>query len=1329
MKRRLGESCALENDGGGSRDVIGRDVQIRRSRSSEPLHSWICFRDSLHQQQQHRSRYDIESDLTTIDSEMDSFSQLKPKATVVRRNRIVGLRTKITLASIFALGISSLSMSSAVIISSTTAKEYAYAPSISVDHGLDRRNLQDDIQQCMIALAVGDTNRDDVLSKSEYLRFVNQLASKIWNDGNNDYVALSFFDDLSQSLKENYDYFSDPELGQINILGSKPGQVATSEQDTHIAELCDFTSKKIRDPNFDLIDNNDPITPDDNIPITGKDCSPTIDRGKCNQDLSISDSNQNDLINEFEFVKFVNRLSGNQFANISFGQLPLNIKDNYYRFATKDGQVDVSGSKPGQRVSVEQDRFLNTFCCETELAVENPGISITEEPAATPAPTLDFFFCQRSMASSDLDRNDGLNEEEYVIFLNRLTNNQYVGQTYDTLDAILQENFVSLIGNNDKIDIFGSKPGQAANVEEENYLVKICKETGTALNGGVLPTKAATTTPITSSPSVKPSLKISYPPFPSPQISNPPQPQTPEFSPGRSEAYNSFLISNRGGMTAANLTAGTLSRNGLDEAYGIFVEKAVEDFSRVNGLVEVRSLRRRKLAVNFLPESDEIYRIVDSNCPEGLSSIEICQTAFAKFQLALDEEDAQLFSDLYTNFTQDLISEGKLQVILKEVDERTILKIIDASYPVTPQVEEITKAPAPAPNDDEIKEKKKLAGPIVGGIIFVMLLSAIIWYVSTKGLPFELPSLPNRAGARVGNKVDEDDDAEVGLGFGRNEDDISTGEKNSFGKDFGNENRIPLADDDDDGDGDGVNDGDGFEDEDDGDETEKNRFGFRSKTKSDDELNGDFGLDTGLDSKRDLNDNYAFEEPSEINSETENGSVAENEDIGFAGKPESSNWGTNDVFDSGPSNQGWGANGGEENFFPTPTFGEGQEEKEESIESGSYSSEDETYESGEVDENEERSEQDSATDDVEEAEQEDSYSGSSADDSYKSASLTSAKMSSDLRMKNEDMDAAIDNGDWDAVVAAANAFDKGEQESSMAGSSKKTPLDGDDEDIEVDSYSDSYSGSGDGSATTETTTSEDGRKRAEYRAQVEELVQIVLPDETEKVDAMMDQFKGREAELVSTLQTMEERSSNQRARAAIHKSMPRSSQKNSVYSMGATNGNGTQGGEGSTAGTAAIAAASLPIPAEGVFNDEAQNDDFDGDFEHENAFGEEGEDQYEAEGSEHSNEFDDQSYYSEEDDNGSASFYSEEEQSASNYSEGSQEQSVYSQEEGSQQQSFYSQEEGSQQRSVHSQEGESIAESYYSDEGSQSEYSGEESYVSGEEGSFYSEEGSANDQQ
>jgi len=1132
---------------------------------------------------------------------------------------------------------------------------------------------------------------------------------------------------------------------------------------------------------------------------------------------------------------------------------------------------------------------LDAFCCETDWAVQNPGTSITQAPAtappdgsATSAPTFDVFFCQRSMASSDLERNDKLNKQEYVIFLNRLTNSEFIGKTYDQLDAGLQANYGNLAGDEGNISIFGSKPDQKdISVEQENNLSNICLETSIALNGGALLSTDNTTgtptnnpastptptalTPVESPPTVEPSVQMSLPPsfdtntcdialgssdpdaddylseeeytefvirltgdkfeglafkeLPSPlpdtyydlvpknetgiyiygskpgddpdeqqkealqricltvaiaysqteEWTSPPLVPPPgTFAPGFSEGYNSFIVSNRGGLTSIDLVNG-LNRDGLDQAYNFFIEKAIEDSDLTIGSLpatkERSFLRRRKLAVDLSLNSPKIYLLEDSDCPEGLSSTEKCQIAFAKFQLTIDEEDAGTVSKVYTDYTQSLISQRVLEIVLKKVDPRTTLKIVNASYPVVPETEVNAQPPTGVPGEEkeEEKTKKKLAGPILGGL-FVIILICVIVYVYFRGLPFqlELPSFLsflNRGRGRVGNKGDDNND-EGGLVSGQDDDGRSNSGK---GSPVINNNTFVYDDDD--------------EDDEEG-HTYLNRFGFAKKKKKNDEENPSFGLDSRRDLSQPLkgsnDDLYAFEEPSEADSESDTPnnkkSVDENDDNVFGGGS-SQMWGTDNVFGADLSTPGWGANEAEDNFFGTPEYPEEKNKdaasRSGSKDSGSYSSDDDTYESGEMDESDGHSEQDSGTFDMENSKQENSFSESSADFSSKSGSISVEKMSDDLKLKNDDMNAAIDNGDWDAVVQATKNFGKSDIEDSGDGKHNS-----DDEDD--DSDSESYSGSGDGSATSATTTSEERENREEYRAQVEDLVKIVLPDETEKVGAMMDQFKGREAELVSTLQTMEERSGGQRARAAVHKSKPPAQQQNVAYTTG-PNGAGIQGGEGSAAGTAAIAAASLPIPAEEMLDgdyEEYQNVSFDSGFERQNAFGDEGEEaQYKNEGSEYSNEYDDdrsylsedgsasRSYYSDEEDSQGRSVYSDEEgsQTKSVYSEeegsrtrsvysdedGSQTRSVYSDEEGSQIRSAYSdeegsrewdpntQEEGSQERSYYSDEEGSEVRSFYSQEGSRSYYSGEGSYRSGEEpkeGSYFSDEGSQQDE-
>lgn len=91
-----------------------------------------------------------------------------------------------------------------------------------------------------------------------------------------------------------------------------------------------------------------------------------------------------------------------------------------------------------------------------------------------------------------------------------------------------------------------------------------------------------------------------------------------------------------------------------------------------------------------------------------------------------------------------------------------------------------------------------------------------------------------------------------------------------------------------------------------------------------------------------------------------------------------------------------------------------------------------------------------------------------------------------------ELDHLVDAGDWEGVVLAAARFEA----STVA--------------------SDSESRMSSSLASSQ-------RKQQEFRAQVEELVQRVAPEESGNIDEMILQFRGREDELIETLKIMEDR--------------------------------------------------------------------------------------------------------------------------------------------------------------------------------------------------------------
>jgi hypothetical protein len=137
-----------------------------------------------------------------------------------------------------------------------------------------------------------------------------------------------------------------------------------------------------------------------------------------------------------------------------------------------------------------------------------------------------------------------------------------------------------------------------------------------------------------------------------------------------------------------------------------------------------------------------------------------------------------------------------------------------------------------------------------------------------------------------------------------------------------------------------------------------------------------------------------------------------------------------------------------------------------------------------------------------------------------------------------ELDHLVDAGDWEGVVLAAAKFEAAEAAGgtgSSRGSRTNSSVD------ESTASGDSATGGATGSSpsVSESKSGSDdpskAKKRAEIREEVEALVRRVVPEEIDNVDEMMNQFKGREEELVETLRTMQERAVAQKARAAGHK--------------------------------------------------------------------------------------------------------------------------------------------------------------------------------------------------
>ena len=541
--------------------------------------------------------------------------------------------------------------------------------------------------QCSAYMSYADLSRDNLMDEDEYLRFIARFSM-------NGYTDVPY-EELPCNFIQNYEKFATGAGGQIDITGGKPGQPAPSDdQDEHLTDLCCETDLAVQNPETTCAPTVGPpptVAPEPSAPTIAPEPSgpPVSAPPDCKSAMASSDFNRDDYLNQEEYVRFLNRRTQNLFLGQTFDELPQSLKCNYENLKdpTKD-EISVIGSKPGQTATDDEERHLVNICSSTDEALtsESTACSNTSSPApvAPVTPTLPPTFadniCRVSISSSDFDRDDYLNEDEYVTVLNRLTRNQFLGETFDTLEYPFPETYVGLTDETGQIYIFGAKAGQDADDDQEEFIIEICFQISHALIGETI-----APTPSIGEPTFAPGPTTVPDPTPVPEpptyVPEPP----PTFPPGISEVYNSFLVTNSEGLTAAEVANGTDFDN-LNTAYGEFAEQATNDLNgqRESGSVSrLLRKRRRRLEVSFVNASEDIYLLVDLDCPESIpGEVGSCLTAYASFQVTIDDEDPDEVSAFYTAGAQALISDGLLQQVLTETDPQSSLVVRNASFPV-----------------------------------------------------------------------------------------------------------------------------------------------------------------------------------------------------------------------------------------------------------------------------------------------------------------------------------------------------------------------------------------------------------------------------------------------------------------------------------------------------------------------------------------------------------------------------------------------------------------------------------------------------------------------
>ncbi|CAB9496591.1 expressed unknown protein [Seminavis robusta] len=298
----------------------------------------------------------------------------------------------------------------------------------------------------------------------------------------------------------------------------------------------------------------------------------------------------------------------------------------------------------------------------------------------------------------DVDRNNLLNEQEYVKFVHQIVayydrnisfhNHPTWGNRLDDLPLAVQVNYDHL-NQGGAIEILGYRPNDIGTIvqqddsnsqeekllRQQRFLIQVCVHTEVAVHQ---------------------------------VLTHAPQQPIPDVT--VVAGYSSFALHNTVGIRSQDLMAHSHNRKALDLAYPALVTQVVSEktgVSLTNPALTRRRRRRRQLTVAIDPHRPQIYRIDNVECP-GVNTTatpaalitEWCQEAFGQFLLyyiLVGQQPQDV--DEYSQAVQVATEEGRLQQILQQIDPTAEVTVVGAasSIKAPPPTPSPTHAPHPVP--------------------------------------------------------------------------------------------------------------------------------------------------------------------------------------------------------------------------------------------------------------------------------------------------------------------------------------------------------------------------------------------------------------------------------------------------------------------------------------------------------------------------------------------------------------------------------------------------------------------------------------------------------
>lgn len=623
-------------------------------------------------------------------------------------------------------------------------------------------------KRCKTEMMKADVNNDGFLDRNEFFVLLSALRRASVDELAPTFIA-SFVD---LSMKTAY----------IDIQGVSLLSTPVQEGDEKLKFLCYEM--------YDTIDRfKNPVSPDQ----------------ECIYSMHIADSNSDDLLDEMEYVDFLNSWSDMKYKDLSFTGIPFFLQESFYW--SKLGEfVDIRGSSL-KETQLNDLKHLEWICerSKSVVATDHHAVTLVD-------------YCRASMIAADADRDNFLDESEFVSLIDIFTDTLWADLTFESMDPLLKDFFnktqdlangslraerVGMVNTTSGQDLTDFCAGFEEAVRKANEAImfpQLCKialeNSDTTRDGRLSKDEYA---PFVyriafSSLSEKQLQKVIFAELGKTIQSHfetlagtegeidMPGLYEPTHSPEQEElfqkicnsvgekaiteiqsnttvvVYNSFIISNQKKMTGAQLSTGH-ERKVLVEAYTEFSQEQAST---------APDERRKLTIVGAVPGSGQIYLIEDSSCPSGTSGT-ACQTAFGSFHLiVLNEAGPEALSAFISDRIQSAIDSGALQAILSRIDPNVQLKVERSSLPLVPAEPSISPTSAPLIYDADsslLVKTGTLAVISLTGVFSIGLMLFGCYYgrrVQRKCKEYAVNSQMTESEVDGGDDDDEDED-EAGL--------------------------------------------------------------------------------------------------------------------------------------------------------------------------------------------------------------------------------------------------------------------------------------------------------------------------------------------------------------------------------------------------------------------------------------------------------------------------------------------------------------------------------------------------------------------------------------